>query len=86
MQKALTTKAMGRRRLPRLSALSKKGKLVAYEAATLKGAKAGEIQVGPNGEKLAREEREGPVSVAKAPVRSGGAPMSMTKVPAYLSS
>jgi hypothetical protein len=30
--------------------------LVAYEAATLEGAKKGEIQVGPNGEKLAHEE------------------------------
>jgi hypothetical protein len=30
--------------------------LVAYEATTLKGTKKGEVQVGPNGEKLTREE------------------------------
>lgn len=55
IQKALTTKAAGAK-ITKVETLTKKGKLVAYEAATLKGAKKGEIQVGPNGEKLAHEE------------------------------
>lgn len=54
-QKALTAKAAGAK-ITKVESLTKKGKLVAYEAATLKGTKRGEIQVGPNGEKLAREE------------------------------
>ncbi|GAC1414526.1 MAG: hypothetical protein NVSMB62_00600 [Acidobacteriaceae bacterium] len=54
-QKALTAKAAGAK-ITKVESLTKKGKLVAYEAATLKGSKKGEIQVGPNGEKLSREE------------------------------
>lgn len=52
---ALTTKAAGAK-ITKVESLTKKNKLVAYEAATLKGTKKGEIQVGPNGENLAHEE------------------------------
>jgi hypothetical protein len=55
LQNALTAKAAGAK-ITKVESLTKKGKLVAYEAATLKGTKKGEIQVGPNGEKLAHEE------------------------------
>ena len=55
VQSALTTKAAGAK-ITKVESLTKKDKLVAYEAATLKGTKKGEIQVGPNGEKLAHEE------------------------------
>jgi hypothetical protein len=55
VQSALTAKAAGAK-ITKVESLTKKGKLVAYEGATLKGTKAGEIQVGPNGEKLAHEE------------------------------
>jgi hypothetical protein len=55
VQKALTVKAAGAK-ITKVESLTKKGKLVAYEAATLKGTKKGEIQVGPNGEKLAHAE------------------------------
>jgi hypothetical protein len=55
VQKALTAKAAGAK-ITKVESLAKKGKLVAYEAATLKGAKKGEIQVGPNGERLTKEE------------------------------
>lgn len=55
VQKALTTKA-GTAKITKIESLTKKGKLVAYEAATLKGAKKGEVQVGPNGETLKHEE------------------------------
>ncbi len=55
VQKALTTKAAGAK-ITKVETLTKKGKVVAYEAATLKGTKKGELQVGPNGEKLAHEE------------------------------
>lgn len=55
VQSALTAKAAGAK-ITKVESLTKKGKLVAYEAATLKGAKKGEIQVGPDGEKLAHEE------------------------------
>jgi len=55
VQSALTAKAAGAK-ITKVESLTKKGKLVAYEAATLKGTKKGEIQVGPNGEKLAHEE------------------------------
>jgi hypothetical protein len=55
VQSALTTKAAGAK-ITKVESLTKNDKLVAYEAATLKGAKKGEIQVGPNGEKLAHEE------------------------------
>lgn len=50
--KASTTGA----KIAKVESLTKQGKLVAYEAATLKGAKKGEIQVGPDGKKLAHEE------------------------------
>jgi hypothetical protein len=55
VQGALTAKAAGAK-ITKVESLTKKDKLVAYEAATLKGAKKGEIQVGPNGEKLTHEE------------------------------
>ena len=55
VQSALTAKAAGAK-ITKVESLTKKGKLVAYEAATLKGTKKGEIQVGPGGETLAREE------------------------------
>lgn len=55
VQSALTQKAAGAK-ITKVESLTKKGKLVAYEAATLKGKKRGEIQVGPNGETLSHEE------------------------------
>jgi hypothetical protein len=55
VQKALTAKAAGAK-ITKVESLTKRGKLVAYEAATLKGTKKGEIQVGPDGEKLAKSE------------------------------
>ena len=55
VQKALTAKA-GAAKITKVESLTKKGKLVAYEAATLKGKKTGEIQVGPSGENLKHEE------------------------------
>ncbi|MDP9050633.1 MAG: hypothetical protein M3O31_07915 [Acidobacteriota bacterium] len=55
VQSALTAKA-ATAKITKVESLTKKDKLVAYEAATLKGAKKGEIQVGPNGEKLMHEE------------------------------
>ena len=42
--------------IAKVESLTKKGKIVAYEAATVKGNAKGEIQVGPNGEALAHEE------------------------------
>ena len=55
VQGALMAKSAGAK-ITKVESLTKKGKLVAYEAATLKGAKKGEIQVGPAGEKLMHEE------------------------------
>jgi len=55
VQSALTAKAAGAK-ITKIESLTKKDKLVAYEAATLKGTKKGEIQVGPSGEKLSHEE------------------------------
>jgi hypothetical protein len=55
VQSALTAKA-GSAKITKVESLSKKGTLVAYEAATLKGSKKSEIQVGPNGEKLSHSE------------------------------
>ena len=55
VQSALTAKAVGAK-ITKVESLTKKDKLVAYEAATLKGAKKGEIQVGPKGEALKHEE------------------------------
>jgi hypothetical protein len=55
VQAALTAKAGGAK-ITKVESLTKHNKLVAYEAATLKGAKKGEIQVGPDGGKLSHEE------------------------------
>ncbi len=52
---ALTAKAAGAK-IVKVESLTKKGKLVAYEAATLKGTRKGEVQVGPEGGKLAHSE------------------------------
>lgn len=43
-------------RITKVESLTKHGKIVAYDAATLTGSKQGEIQVGPAGKKLAHEE------------------------------
>jgi hypothetical protein len=42
--------------ISKIESLTKKGKLVAYEAVVKTGTKRSEIQVGPNGEKLAHPE------------------------------
>ncbi len=55
VQAALTAKA-GTAKIMKVESITKKDKLVAYEAATLIGAKKGEIQVGPDGGKLSHEE------------------------------
>jgi uncharacterized membrane protein YkoI len=55
IQAALTTKAAGAK-ITKVESHTKNDKLVAYEAATLKGAKKGEIQVDPNGNALTHEE------------------------------
>ena len=55
VQASLTARAAGAK-ITKVESLTKRDKLVAYEAATLKGAKKGEIQVGPNGGKLSHEE------------------------------
>jgi uncharacterized membrane protein YkoI len=55
VQSALTAKAAGAK-ITKVESLTKKDKLVAYEAATLKGTKKSEIQVGPDGGKLSHEE------------------------------
>ena len=52
---ALMAKA-GSATIVKVESLTKQGKLVAYEAATEKGSKHGEIQVGPAGETLKHEE------------------------------
>jgi hypothetical protein len=52
---ALHAKASGAK-IVKVESLTKGGSLVAYEAATLKGFKKGEIQVGPTGEKLSHYE------------------------------
>jgi hypothetical protein len=52
---ALRKKASGATIL-KVESLTKDGVLVAYEAATLKGSKKGEIQVGPSGKSLSRPE------------------------------
>ena len=52
---ALTAKAK-EAKITKVESLTKHNKLVAYEAATLKGSKKAEIQVGPDGGKLAHEE------------------------------
>lgn len=55
VQTALTKRARGAK-ITKVESLKKHDKLVAYEAATLKGSKHGEIQVGPDGQKLSHEE------------------------------
>lgn len=55
VQTALTKRAAGAK-ITKVESLTKHGKLVAYEAATLKGTRHGEIQVGPEGQTLGHEE------------------------------
>jgi uncharacterized membrane protein YkoI len=55
VQAALTAKA-GSAKITKVESLTKQNRLVAYEAATLKGKQKGEIQVGPDGSKLSHEE------------------------------
>ncbi|HEV2646814.1 MAG TPA: PepSY-like domain-containing protein [Acidobacteriaceae bacterium] len=55
VQTALTAKAAGAK-ITKVESLTKHNKLVAYEAATLKGTKRGEIQVDADGGKLSHEE------------------------------
>ncbi len=50
------TKAAGSGTIGKVESLTKKGKLVAYEAVVKTGTKHSEIQVGPDGKKLARPE------------------------------
>ena len=49
-------KSAGAGTIGKIESLTKGGKLVAYEAHVTRGAKRSEIQVGPNGEKLAHPE------------------------------
>jgi len=55
VQDGLKKKA-GAGKITRVETLTKKGKLVAYEAVVQNGAKKSEIQVGPDGKPLAHEE------------------------------
>jgi uncharacterized membrane protein YkoI len=50
------TRAAGSGTMTKVESLTKGGKLVAYEADVKRGPKHSEVQVGPNGEKLAHEE------------------------------
>ena len=50
------TKAAGKGTISKVETLTKKGKLVAYEAVVKNGSKSFEIQVGPDGKKLAHPE------------------------------
>lgn len=50
------TKAAGRGTISRVESLTKRGKLVAYEAVVKTGARRREVQVGPGGEKLAHPQ------------------------------
>ena len=54
--KAGLTKAAGSGTITRVETLAKAGKIVAYEADVKNGSKHSEVQVGPNGNKLAHEE------------------------------
>src|SRR5215831_18181872 len=49
-------KAAGKGAISKVETLTKKGKLVAYEAVVKNGTKSSEIQVGPDGKKLAHPE------------------------------
>lgn len=55
IQAALTSRAGGAK-ITKVESLTKHNKLVAYEAATLKGTKQNEIQVGPDGGRLHHAE------------------------------
>jgi uncharacterized membrane protein YkoI len=50
------TKAAGKDTIRKVESLTKNGKLVAYEAAVKTGTKNSEVQVGPDGKKLAHPE------------------------------
>ncbi len=50
------TAAAGAGTIGKVESLTKKGKLVAYEAVVTKGKKHSEIQVGPDGKKLAKPQ------------------------------
>lgn len=52
---ALASRSIGAK-ITKVESLTKGGKLVAYEATVLKGAKESEFQVGPDGRKLAHSE------------------------------
>jgi hypothetical protein len=54
--KAGLANAVGARTITKVESLKKGGKLVAYEADVKNGSKRSEVQVGPNGNKLAHEE------------------------------
>ena len=54
--KAGLTRAAGSGTITKVESLTKGGKLVAYEASVKNGPKHSEVQVGPNGGKLAHEE------------------------------
>ncbi len=54
--KSALTKAAKTGTIDKVVTLTKKGKLVAYEAGVVTGKKHSEIQVGPNGKKLSRPE------------------------------
>jgi uncharacterized membrane protein YkoI len=54
--KAALTKAAGKGTIEKVETLTKNGKLVAYEADVKTGAKQREVQVGPDGKKLAHPE------------------------------
>jgi hypothetical protein len=54
--KAALTKAAGKGTIEKVETLTKKGKLVAYEADVKTGTKRSEIQVGPDGKTLAHPE------------------------------
>jgi hypothetical protein len=49
-------KAVGKGTIEKVETLTKKGQLVAYEADVKTGTKRSEVQVGPDGKKLARPE------------------------------
>ena len=55
VQTALTRRT-GSATIRKVESLTKRGKLVAYEAATLRGKIKGEIQVGPDGKRLNHAE------------------------------
>jgi hypothetical protein len=50
------TKAAGAGTISKVESLTKGGKLVAYEAVVKTGTKRSEVQVGPDGKKLAHPE------------------------------